>query len=137
MAGRRKEETRLARQRRGLATSKPCHPTVKTHGRSLAPLLHGQRANDWRDEVYASYDGDGVSFYTERVVRTRRAKLVYHAYGEHELYDLAADPLEMRNRFNDPARAHLKADLARQLWEWLKRVEDPVARAVGRDLRVK
>ena len=109
----------------------------KTHGKSLVPLLRRKRETEWRDDILAGFDGDGYSFYTERVVRTRRGKLVYHAFGENELYDLASDPHEMHNRFDDPACAGLKAELGRRLWEWLKRAGDPVANSVKREFGVK
>ena len=113
------------------------HTTFKTHGKSLVPLLRGKQTACWRDDVLASFDGDGYAFYTERAVWTRRGKLVYHAFGENELYDLQSDPHEMHNRFDDPACAGLKAELARRLWEWLKRAEDPVADSVKREFGLK
>ncbi len=106
---------------------------AKGHGRSLVPLLRGETPADWRDDVLASYDGDGFSFYTERAVRSRRGKLVYHAFGEHELYDLATDPHELHNRFDDPACAALKSDLAQRLFAWLRNVGDSVSVQVKRD----
>ena len=109
----------------------------KTHGQSLVPLLRGNREVRWREDVLAGFDGDGHSFYTERVMRTRRGKLVWHAFGEGELYDLASDPHEMHNRFGDPACAGLKAELAQRLWEGLKRIADPAAGGVKRDFGLK
>lgn len=42
-----------------------------------------------------------------------------------ELYDLRADPEEIRNLAADPAYAAVKADLARRLSDWRARVGDP------------
>lgn len=110
---------------------------AKVHGRSMVPLLCGERPADWPDEAHAAYDGDGFSFYSERAVRSRRGKLVFHSFGEHELYDLTADPHELHNRFHDPACADLKADMAGRLAAWLKRVEDPIAGLVRREFHLK
>lgn len=112
-------------------------PPLQLHGRSLVPLLRGEKVPDWRQEIYASYDGDGVAFYTERVVRTRQGKLVYHAYGEHELYDMESDPHELHNRFNDSALVGLKEELAQRLCAWLKQVGDPMHNWVRRDFGIK
>ncbi len=40
-----------------------------------------------------------------------------HDGTEGELYDLADDPLQRVNRFEDPAFAHVRAMLAERLWE--------------------
>lgn len=103
------------------------------HGQSLVPFLQGREDDTWRHEVHAAYDGTGIAFYSVRVVRTRAGKLVYHAFGDHELYDMVADPHELRNRFNDPACAALKADLLQRLVAWLQRTGDPIATSVRQD----
>jgi N-acetylglucosamine-6-sulfatase len=90
-------------------------------GRSLVPLLRGE-SRGWRDALL-------VEFYTYenpmpwlvdmdyRAVRTERHKYVH--WMQHpdldELYDLAADPYEMRNLVHDPAAARIRGDLRARL----------------------
>ena len=107
-------------------------PTRPMQGRSLRPLLHGDRPADWRTSMYYRYwmhmDGShGV--WAHRGVRTEQHKLV-HYYGEAleqpgaadeprpeewELFDLAADPFELRSLHDDPAHAGLLAELRAEL----------------------
>jgi len=78
-------------------------------GRSLLPLIRGAR--EFREEAYAetppagwqALRGDERRIYC---VRTPRWKLIEHvvrpgAPGRHELYDLALDPVEKHNSFNE------------------------------------
>ncbi len=52
---------------------------------------------------------------TEMGLRTGRYAYFRYATGEGELYDLFTDPLELRSRYDDPAYASVRRDLAR-LW---------------------
>jgi arylsulfatase A-like enzyme len=105
----------------------PAHPRMQ--GRSLVPLLDGAdpTAIGWRTSAYYRYweHFDGChNVAAHRGVRTHDRKLV-HYYGsgcgqpgasdrettpEWELFDLTADPLELRSVHRDPAYA---GDLAR------------------------
>ena len=107
-------------------------PTRPMQGRSLRPLLRGERPADWRTSMYYRYwmhmDGShGV--WAHRGVRTGQHKLV-HYYGdaleqpgavdeprpeEWELFDLVADPFELRSLHDDPAHAGLLAELRAEL----------------------
>jgi N-acetylglucosamine-6-sulfatase len=85
-------------------------------GRSLVPLLRGARPTDWRTSFVIEYFSDRVFprilNMGYQAVRTERWK--YIRYSElanmDELYDLTADPYEMKNAIADPAR---KEDLRR------------------------
>jgi arylsulfatase A-like enzyme len=89
-------------------------------GRSALPLLRGERPADWRTSMYYRYyhypqDHQVQPHYG---VRTERHKLIYfHKINQWELFDLANDPHELKNLYNDPAAADtiksLKAELAR------------------------
>jgi N-acetylglucosamine-6-sulfatase len=85
------------------------------------PLLKGNDT-DWRQSVL-------VEFYTYenpfpwlvdmdyKAIRTERYKYIHWIQhpDEGELYDLVADPFEVRNVIDDPEMAGVLADLRRQL----------------------
>lgn len=60
------------------------------------------------------------------MVRTMRHKLVRRTHGRSELYDLATDPLELRNLYDDSAHAGLRSQLETRLLEWYIRTADVV-----------
>lgn len=89
-------------------------------GRSLAPLLRGERPADWRTSMYYRYYHDPGHHNTRAHygVRTETHKLIYFwKKDQWECYDLRKDPLELRNVYSDPAYAetvaHLKTELQR------------------------
>jgi len=55
-----------------------------------------------------------------RTIRTRRWKLNWYDRGNKELYDLATDPYETRNRASDPELKQVQADLEKRLTAWRK-----------------
>jgi len=95
-------------------------------GRSLAPLLRGERPADWRTSVYYRYYHDPGHHDTRQHygVRTATHKLIhYWTEDAWELFDLRSDPTEQHNLLFDPAEAarpevaelvaELKAELVR------------------------
>ncbi len=93
-------------------------------GVSLRPVLE-QRTSRVRDAVFSEYYGKQSWRVPIRMVRTERWKYVrYLSYGE-ELYDLTADPGEVRNLATEPRVASERARLARELDDWLRRTRDP------------
>ena len=69
-----------------------------------------------------------------RAVRTRTHNYVRWLDGQVELYDLSADPLEMRDLADEPASAELRQDMETQLQRLLDRRQDrfePSARYAG------
>ena len=98
---------------------------------SLMPLLGGMEGNAsqgspaWasREEVFGEFDRQ-IYHYPQRMVRTRRHKLVYNAADICELYDLERDPHEMNNRIDDPDYAAVKRDLRDRLLTHLKATGD-------------
>ncbi|AOW14457.1 sulfatase [Hydrogenophaga crassostreae] len=102
------------------------------HGESLRPLLEGQAVqrecarSEW--ELLPGRVGVGLSL---RCVRTRDAKLTLELKtGVGEMYDLQADPDEMRNVFDDPSYADLREHLIALVHA---RPDDagPVGKAIG------
>jgi arylsulfatase A-like enzyme len=92
--------------------------TSAAHSRSLRPLIEGQPGaardhalNEWR--LGESRCGVALDL---RTVRTRDAKLTLElGSGAGELYDLAKDPFECENRFDDPACRGLRQELTDRL----------------------
>jgi arylsulfatase A-like enzyme len=108
-------------------------------GRSLVPILRGQRPADWRTAFYYQY----FEYPTPHHVRphygvvTDRYKLVrFYGTGEDywELFDREKDPQELKSVYGDPAyaatTAALEKDLARLRRE-LKVPEEVPARWLG------
>ena len=89
-------------------------------GQSVLPAWLGQPGAA-RSEVVV-YDEYGST----RMVRTDDCKYV-HRYpdGPHELYDLAQDPDERRNRVDDPDQAGRLAAMRRRLEDWFARYSEP------------
>ncbi|HSE30115.1 MAG TPA: sulfatase [Pyrinomonadaceae bacterium] len=96
-----------------------------TEGRSLVPLLKGVRT-DWRKSFLIEYYSDKVFPRIRQMgykaVRTERWKYIHYLEldGMDELYDLKADPYEMRNIINRPDAASTVDEMKRELQRWLK-----------------
>lgn len=87
-------------------------PGLPQHGQSLRPLIEGDETRDYAMmewELLPARVGVALSL---RTVRTRSAKLTMDLRtGAGEMYNLAVDPHEVRNTFDDPACADLRAEL--------------------------
>lgn len=59
------------------------------------------------------------SLLRAKMVRTATHKLIYRLSGDHELYDLTADPQELTNRYADPTLAAIRTDLHDRLLKFL------------------
>lgn len=70
------------------------------HGESLVDFAH-RRAVWPRPVHFAQYHGDWYGHYSSRMVTDGDWKLVWNLTDRCELYDLRADPGELRNRFYD------------------------------------
>ena len=95
--------------------------------RRLGPILRGGRGWEPRDFVFAEFHGHQVPF-EQRMVRDRRYKYIFNAPDVDELYDLETDPYEMVNRMADDTLADARRSLKEALYEWMKRVGDPIDR---------
>lgn len=99
-------------------------PPATVHGLSLAPLLE-RRATRVREVVFSEYYGKQAWRVPIRMARDDRWKYVRYRSDGEELYDLTADPGELRNLARDPAAAPERARLSRALDEWMQRTGDP------------
>jgi arylsulfatase A-like enzyme len=100
-------------------------------GASFAPLLNGEKPDDWQTSMYYRYwmHKTHHNVYAHYGIRTMRYKLIYYyadALGqlgsidetyepEWELFDLETDPYEMNNVFHDPAYADLVVQLKAEM----------------------
>jgi len=94
----------------------------KVEGKSLLPIIRGEK-DKVRDYLLGAYKA------TQRMVRDERWKLIkYHVGGEkhRQLFDLQADPDEVRNLAHDPAYAAQLARLEKLLERARAEFDDPV-----------
>lgn len=92
-------------------------------GRSLVPFLQNEPLESWRDAVFTQCNGVELS-YTQRSVKTKDFKYVFNGFDFDELYDLQADPHELRNLAADPGFEEVKHDLCRRLWRFAYKEND-------------
>lgn len=105
---------------------------AKLDGRSLLPLLRKEGGVEWRDAYFDNYDMRYGGRDHMRMVRTDRWKLVLHSNSKkplledgkpHELFDLAADPGELKNLFGDSSVADVQHELQKRLENWERDAE--------------
>ncbi|MEV8274765.1 sulfatase [Microbacterium sp. NPDC077184] len=112
-----------------------------SQGRSFRSLLRGEQVEDWPDAAYYRYwehDDPIHAAPAHYGIRTATHKLIYY-YGaglgvpgasettfepEWELYDLLADPTEVRNVADDDAYAEIRADLEAKLADYQRHYDD-------------
>jgi arylsulfatase A-like enzyme len=103
----------------------------RVEGRSLQPLLHGQRPADWRDYAIAEYDyafqaparerlGRPIDACRMYMVRSERWKYLAYDGFRPQLFDLQADPGELRDLGAEPAYADVCEQHQRYLFDWLR-----------------
>lgn len=92
-------------------------------GHSLLPLCKGNTPNDWRKSFYYHYYENpgphnvarhyGVSNGTHKLIHLYQ--LEGQSIDDWELFDLKADPNELKNVYNDPAYAEVQSQLLKEL----------------------
>jgi len=97
-------------------------------GRSMVPVLQGKTPADWRKEHYYHYYEYPGSHMVKRHygMSTERYKLIHYYYDidEWELYDIQTDPMEIKNVYNDPSYASVRADLHKRLTNLMAKYKD-------------
>ncbi|MFW5681777.1 MAG: sulfatase-like hydrolase/transferase [Phycisphaeraceae bacterium] len=92
-------------------------------GRSLMPLLRGEKPGDWRDALLMQCNGV-ENYVTQRTIRTADWRYTYNAFDFDELYDLRNDPHEMTNLAHDPQHDATKRELCARMWALCEEVDD-------------
>jgi arylsulfatase A-like enzyme len=97
-------------------------------GRSIVPVLNGRTPSNWRKEHYYHYYEYPAVHSVKRHygISTARYKLIHYYYDidEWELFDREADPQELRNLYNDPSYASVKANLYKRLKKLMAKYKD-------------
>jgi arylsulfatase A-like enzyme len=107
-------------------------PSHILEGRSLIPLLHGERPADWRSYAISEYDYSATQAAASLDVAPRDARLfmvvterwkLVHAEGGFRpmLFDLSADPGELEDLGASESREEVRAALYAHLFEWARR----------------
>jgi arylsulfatase A-like enzyme len=90
----------------------------EVQGRSIVPLLRGEKPRNWRTSMYYRYyhyPGDH-RVQKHYGVRTERYKLIYfNELKEWELFDLKKDPNEMKSVYGDPKYADVQKEMLAEL----------------------
>jgi N-acetylglucosamine-6-sulfatase len=88
-------------------------------GRSLVPLLKGQAPPDWRTSVLAEFEPTTQEpFPAWQAVRTAHWKYIHYlgaGEGLDELYDLEADPHELKNLAGEPGARAARKKMSEEL----------------------
>jgi len=99
-------------------------------GRSLLDVLRGQPVHG-EGQAFVEFnryerDHDGFGgLQLMRAVVTDRYKLALHLTDRDELYDVAADPHNLRNLIDDPAYAQARDELHDRILRWMNDTRDP------------
>jgi arylsulfatase A-like enzyme len=97
-------------------------------GRSMVKILKGQTPGNWRKEHYYHYYEYPGSHMVKRHygMSTQRYKLMHYYYDidEWELYDRVADPLEMKNVYDDPSYTRIRKKLHKRLGKMMIKYGD-------------
>jgi arylsulfatase A-like enzyme len=99
-------------------------------GRSLLPLLRGDKNVEWRDALYYHFYEYPAEHAVKRHygVSNDRYKLIhfYNDIDHWELYDLLNDPYEMRNLYNEPVMKPIVEKMHKMLNKLQKEYDDPI-----------
>lgn len=99
----------------------------KGEGLDLTKTLKGE-AGPKREVLFGQYDISNTAKQRMRMVRTKDWKLVRHydALDQDELFDLKADPGELKNLYKEESKKAVRDELQAKLEGWMKSVGDPL-----------
>ncbi|MBN2712271.1 MAG: sulfatase-like hydrolase/transferase [Planctomycetes bacterium] len=107
----------------GASLDRPDAPAIcRVHGRSLLPLLKGEKVEDWRDEIFVQFHGVNALAINMITCRAGDLKYGWNATNKDELYDLAKDPYETTNLIDDPAYAGKLEEMHKRMYNYMERV---------------
>lgn len=88
-------------------------------GNSLRNLARGEKQEDWRDKMYYRFYEEGYGIGPHEGIRTENHKLIHFMHGNEawELYDLDADPTEVKNLYSDESNDELIETLKSEMKE--------------------
>ena len=98
-------------------------PDWETDGQSFRPIVEGQPVS-WRESIVTESVGIDFLLFTQRSLRFREYKYIFNAGDTDEMYNLAADPAEMRNLIDEPEYQATVLELRMKLDEWMGRYND-------------
>jgi arylsulfatase A-like enzyme len=102
-------------------------------GMSMVSILKGKTPANWRKEHYYHYYEYPGSHSVKRHygISTERYKLIHYYYDidEWELFDRQADPMELKNLYDDPAYVSVRQNLHKRLEELMSKYKDSEALA--------
>lgn len=98
-------------------------------GRSLLSLLRGERAENWRTEAVATYNGQQFGLYTQRMIRNNDWKYIWNTTDIDELYDLKNDPHELYNVINQEQNQYVVEELRCKLYGTLLQEGDGLVKS--------
>jgi arylsulfatase A-like enzyme len=101
--------------------------------RNLLPLSEDDEA-DWPGHLICEHNGHGQSI-VQRIVYKGRYKYVAALYDGDELYDLRADPFELRNLVHASTHRDVAENLRGCIVKDIERREDRVAEHLAYALR--
>ena len=93
-------------------------------GESLLPLATGAIKTGRESLLVETYGHGFGTIELGRALIKGRHKLIKWQDYAGELYDLEADPYELRNLYDDPTLAAVRADLEAELDHWLRKTGD-------------
>ena len=105
--------------------------SIRMEGRSLVPLLNGAKT-EWRKSFLIEYYSDKVFPRVHQMgykaVRNQRWKYIHYfeLEGMDELYDLKADPYEIKNIIHQPGAAKIVEGMRQEMDRLLKSSVDKV-----------
>ncbi len=97
------------------------------------PVDDGDADTRGFERVLTEWDSDlfGVSVHLRTITRDGWVCTTYQAGTSHdgtegELYDLANDPMQRENRWDDPSAAAIRSDLVADLWDHQRPMKSPL-----------